>query len=101
MPLFLIKKKFGDNFEFRSNFDITKCSLKQQSKCLSFPVSLPSAIISQLSWFNKDIKVDGKFMYFFKKELDFVVQLFELEGKLKNWATIKNEYDLVEFKNFQ
>ena len=40
-------------------------------------------------------------MYFFKKELDFVVQLFELEGKLKNWATIKNKYDLVEFKNFQ
>ena len=29
---------------------------------------------------------------FSKKGLNFVEQLFNLEGKLKNWTAIKNEY---------
>ena len=28
-------------------------------------------------------------------------QLFDLDGKLKNWTSIKNQYDLLESKSFQ
>ena len=38
---------------------------------------------------------------FFKKGLDFVEQLFDLERKLKNWTAVKNEYHLLESKSFQ
>ena len=104
-----------ENFKFHSNVDITKCSLNdfphfykeiltRWSKYLSFPVSLPSTITSQFLWFNKYIKVDRKCIYFrdfSKKGLNFVGQLFDLEGKLKNWTPIKNEYHLLESKSFQ
>ena len=38
---------------------------------------------------------------FFKKGLNFVGQLFDLEGKLKNWTANKNEYHLLDSKRFQ
>ena len=55
-------------------------------------------------WFNEDIQTDGKCIYFryvSKQGLNFVGQLFDLKGKLKNWATTKNEYDLLESKSLQ
>ena len=71
---------------------------------ISFRTPLTLRITSQFLWFNKDIKVDGKCIYsrgFSKNELNFVGQLFDLGGKLKNWRTIKNEYHLLKFKSFQ
>ena len=38
---------------------------------------------------------------FLKKGLNFVGQLCDLEGKLKNWTVIRNEYHLLESKNFR
>ena len=38
---------------------------------------------------------------FFEKGLNFEGQLFDLEGKLKNWTAIKNVYHLLESKSFQ
>ena len=115
IPLFLIKKKFGENFKFHSNVYISKCllnnlpcfykeTLTRWSKYLFFPVGLPSTITSQFLRFNKYIKLDGKCIYFrdFKKKgLNFVGKLFDLDGKLKNWTAIKNEYHLLESKSFQ
>ena len=45
-----------------------------------FPVSLPLRITSQFLWFNKDIDIDGKCIYFkdFWKESNFVGQLLDL-----------------------
>ena len=70
IPLFLIKTKFKENFEFHSTVDIIKCSLNNfscfykeilwWSKYLSFPISLPSTITSQFFSLNKYIKVDTK-----------------------------------------
>ena len=37
---------------------------------------------------------------FSKKRLNYVEQLFDLEGNLKNWTTIKNEDHLLESKSF-
>ena len=113
-PSIIIKKQVRKKIKFHSNVDITKCSLNSflrfykeiltcWSKYLSFPVSLPSTIISQFLWFNKNLKEDGKCIYFrdcSKKGLNFVGQLFDFEGKLKN-RTIKNEHDLLESKSFQ
>ena len=113
--VFPIKNKFGENFKLHSNVDITKCLLNNfprfykeiltwWSKYLSFPVTLPSTITYQFLWVNKDIKVDVKCIYlrdFSKKWLNFLGYLFDLEGKLKYWTTIKNEYRLFESKCFQ
>ena len=84
---------------------MTKCSLNnfprflkeiltRWSKYLFFSVSLPSTSTSQFLWFNKYIKVDRKCIYFrdfSKNGLNFVGQLFDLQGKLKNWPAIKSE----------
>ena len=54
---------------------VTKCSINnfprfykeiftRWSKHPSFPVSLPSTIVSQFLWFSKDMKVDRKCIYF-------------------------------------
>ena len=78
--------------------------LPRWRKYISFSVSLHSTITSQFLWLNKYIKVDEKciyFRYFSKNGLNFVGQLFDLEGELKNWAAINNEYHLLESKSFQ
>ena len=114
-PFIFNKKKFAENFKIHSNLDITKFSLNnfpclykeiltRRSKYLSFPVSLPSKITSQFLWFSIYIKVDRKCIYFrdfSKKGLNFVRQLFELKGKLKNWIEIKDKYHALESKRYQ
>ena len=119
-PFVFNKKKFGENSKFRSNVDIPKCPLNNflfsnkfptfrfykeiliwWGKYLPFPVSLPSTITSQFLWFSKYINVNRRcicFRWFSKKGLNFLGQLFDLEGKLKKWTAIKNEYHLLESK---
>ena len=95
IPLFLIKRKFGENVKFQINANMIKCSLNtfprfykgiltRWSKHLSFFISLPSKITSQFLWSNKYIKVDRKCIYFrdfSKKGLKLLGQLFDLGGK--------------------
>ena len=42
-----------------------------------------------------------KYRDFSKKGFSYVGQLFDLEWKLKNWTTIKNEHHLLESKTLQ
>ena len=112
--LFLIKKEIGENFKLHSDTDITKYSLNsfpcfykewlsRWRKYISYPVSLLSTITSQVLLFNENMKVDGKCMYFIdfsKKKLNFMGQSSALEGKLKNWIAIKNEYSFFGSRSF-
>ena len=67
------------------------------AKCLSSSPSSSSAILSQLLWFNLNIKTDNKNIFisdFASKNIDFVCQIFHKNGKTKSWDYIKSEYNL-------
>ena len=70
---------------------------KRWSENLSWSLSLPSAIASQVIWYNKGIKVDNKTLYNFKisrNDINYVGQLFKCDGKPKLWEELKNEFNL-------
>ena len=90
IPLFLISKHLGKSFKFDNNIDISNDIL---SKFLSFYQDIfikwiniftsksifPSLILSEVIWFNSNIKVDSKpvhFSFFSDKNLNFIGQLF-------------------------
>ena len=67
------------------------------AKCLSSSPSSPSAILSQLLWFNLNIKTDNKSIFisdFGSKNINFVRQIFHKSAKTKSWNYIKSEYNL-------
>ena len=108
IPSYLIDTYLGKNFKFHSNLSIPankikrfpiycKQILKRWSENLSSSPSLPSAIASQVIWYNKCIKVDNKTLYNFKisrKDINYVGQLFKCDGKPKLWEELKNEFNL-------
>ena len=103
IPLYLIHKNLGKNFKFHSNLDLSEHILqkfpkyyqeifRKWGKYLSSPPNLPSTIANQFIWFNKNIKVANKSIYFSsfsKNGLNFVGQLFNVNGSLKNWNCLK------------
>ena len=63
----------------------------------------PSTITSQFLYFNKHIKIDGKYIYFeelSKDALNFVGNLSEKSGNIKPWVKIKEHY-LLKPRKFQ
>ena len=108
IPSHLIDTYLGKNFKFHSNLCIPankikrfpiyyKQIFKRWSENLSSSPSLPSAIASQVIWYNKCIKVDNKTLYNFKisrKDINYVGQLFKCDGKPKLWEELKNEFNL-------
>ena len=64
------------------------------AKCLSGSPSLPSAILSQFLWFNSNIKIGNKSVFipdFASKNINFVSQIFDENGKTKSWDYVKSE----------
>ena len=56
-------------------------------------------ILSEFIWFNSNIKVDSKpvyFSYFSDKNLNFIGQLFNDNGSIKPWGDIKIEFHLKD-----
>ena len=67
------------------------------AKCLSCSPYLPSAILSQFVWFNSNIKINNKSIFisdFVSKNISFVGQIFQENGKTKSWDYVKSEYNL-------
>ena len=106
IPLFLIRKYLGKNFKFHNNFGINNDIL---SKFRSFyqdifiklinnyttKSTLRPIILSEFIWFNSNIKVDSKPVYFFSdKNLNFIGQLFNNNGNVKPCEDIKIEFHL-------
>ena len=107
IPLHLIRITFGQNFKFHSN-------LSYDTKLLtSFPVfyknifhywsqhftvspELPSCILSTFLWYNKDILISNKpiyFKHFSNNNLNYVTQLFYYTGNTKEWVKLKHEFN--------
>ena len=102
-PLFLKGKHLGKNFKFHNNIDISNDIL------LNFPSfyqdifikwinnftsksTIPSIILSEVIWFNSNIKVGSKpvyFSFFSDKNLNFIGQLFNDNGNIKPWKDLK------------
>ena len=108
IPLHLIYITFRENLKFQSN-------LSYNTKLLtSFPVfyknifrywsqhftvspELPSCILSTFLWYNKDILISNKpiyFKHFSNNNLNYVTQLFDGTGNTKEWIKLKHEFNL-------
>ena len=108
IPSHLIDTYLGKIFKFHSNLCIPankikrfpiyyKQIFKRWSENLSLSPSLPSAIASQVIWYDKCIKVDNKTLYNVKisrKDINYVGQLFKCDGKPELWEELENEFNL-------
>ena len=112
IPIFLIGKYLCKNFKFHNNIELSNDIL---SKCPSFyqdifikwinnyteKPTLPFMILSEFIWFNSNIKVDSKpvhFSFFSDKNLNFIGQLFNDNGKIEPWEDIEIEFHLQDTK---
>ena len=69
---------------------------------ISSPIT-PSGVLSQFIWCNSYIKIDNKTVYlkpFLTKNINFIAQLFNTDGSVKNWNTLKTEYALKNKDQF-
>ena len=67
------------------------------AKNLSCFLYLPSALLSQLLWFNSNIDSKGTFISgFASHSINFVGQIFDDNGKTvaRSWVDVKSEYNL-------
>ena len=67
------------------------------AKYLSCSPYLPSVILSQVLWLNKNIKIYNRSIFisgFASKSINFVGQIFHKNGKTKSWDYIKSEYNI-------
>ena len=115
IPSAFISKYLGKNFKFHSNIDITFCQIKKFPKYyqeiiknwsheLSCKPITPSAILSQFLWFNSQIVINSESFFFTHladKGTNFVRNLYNIDGKLKAWNIIKDEFSLNEKHKFQ
>ena len=65
---------------------------------------LPSCILSNFLWFNKHILIKKKSIFsreFFEKGLNVVYQLFDDNGNVKSWCSIKHEFGFTNISNFK
>ena len=65
---------------------------------------LPSCILSNFLWFNKHILIEKKSIFFrdfFENGLNFVYQLFDNNGNVKSWCSIKQEFGYSNISNFK
>ena len=77
---------------------------RRWAKLFTSTVTVPSTIVSQCLWFNKEIQVGNKCIYFSKfaeKDINFLGHYFDSAGKLKSWEIFKEEYNLTEACRFQ
>ena len=110
IPLHLISKSFGKNFNFHSNLsfniksiqsfpDFYKQIFMNWSNHLSATSDLPSFILSNFLWYNKDIAIgDGPdcFLSFSNRKINYVGQLFDNFGNIKRWNDFKTEFSILD-----
>ena len=61
--------------------------------------TFPSMILSEVIWFNSNIKVGSKpvhFSFFPDKNLDLIGQLFNDDGNIKPWKDLKIEFHIKD-----
>ena len=59
-----------------------------------------STIMSQFLWFNKSIMIDNNSAHFSNNCINYVVQLFKTNRKIKTWDDIMTEFNLENKRCF-
>ena len=65
---------------------------------------VPSAILSQFLWFNSQVQIGNKsvfFSSFSERNINFVGQLFKTDGSVKPWKQLQEEYNLANKLKFK
>ena len=102
-PKYLLKKFFSNHFMFHSNVSFENILLKQfllfhQGVLINWKTFFCSSsknlscILSEVPWFNSDSKIDSNVVFlkcFSIKNINFVYQLFNKNGVVKKWETLK------------
>ena len=115
IPTYFIGKIFGKNFKFHSNFDfqssLVQCFpsyyrsiLEKWKQYFHMMPTVSSCILNQFLWYNKFLKIDNSVVFFKEfsnKGINFLVQLFDKENKIKSWSVLKEEYNLENKNYFQ
>ena len=114
IPLHLLIKCFGPSFKFHSNIHFESKLLKKfpsfykqilmnwKKYFIASPIT-SSGVLSQFILYNSYIKIDSKTVYlksFSTKNINFVTQLFNTDGSVKNWNILKTEYALQNKDQF-
>ena len=104
----IIRITFGQNFKFHSNLSYDtklltsfpvfyKNIFRYWSQHFTVSADLPSRILSSFLWYNKDILISNKpiyFKHFSNNNLNYVTQLFDDTGNTKEWMKLKHEFNL-------
>ena len=67
------------------------------SQHFTVSLDLPSCILSSFLWYDKDIFISNKpiyFKHFSKNNLNYVTQLFHDTGNTKEWMKLKHKFNL-------
>ena len=111
----MIKSPFGINFKFHSNLDfddskiLTFPSFYKQlfgnwRKYLSSSVNIPSFVLSQPNWYNRNIKINSKPIYieeFTKQNIIFLYDILTLKISFKTWDKMKISYNFNDKSYFK
>ena len=115
LPLPIIHKSLGKKFVFHSNLKVNKKLTKSFPKYyreiintwgskFSCQTLVPSAILSQFLWFNSQVQIGNKsvfFSSFSERNINFVGQLFKTDGTVKPWKQLQEEYGLASKLKFK
>ena len=96
IPLHLIRITFGQNYDTKllTSFPVFyKNIFRYWSQHFTVSPDLPPCILSSFLWYNKDILISNKPIYFkqFSNNLSYVTQLFDNTGNTKEWIKLKHD----------
>ena len=69
------------------------------SICFHSAPAVPSIILFEFLWFNRNIKVNNRpifFKYFSEKGVNFVAHIMKENGEIKSWNDLENEFKLKQ-----
>ena len=115
IPLHIVHKSLGKMSVFHSNLKVNKKLTKSFPKYyreiintwgskFSCQTLVPSAILSQFLWFNSQVQIGNKsvfFSSFSERNINFVGKLFKTDGRVKPWKQLQEEYGLANKLKFK
>ena len=114
IPRYLLKCAFNDTIVFHPHFCPPANSLssfplfyqniiKTWNECSTKPL-ISRNILDQCIWHNAFLRIENKPFYFSsfaEANLNHVYQFFSPNGRIKDWITMKNEFDLNDRDYFK
>ena len=115
LPHHIIHKSLGKTSMLHSNLKVNKKLTKSFPKCYREIINtwgskflcqtlVPSAILSQFLWFNSQIQIGTKgvfFSSFSEQNINFAGQLFKTDGAVKPWKQLQEGYGLANKLKFK